>query len=126
MKGFLSLWIPPVAWAGLIFGLSAWSGPEEPPSFWFPGLDKIVHAGLFAVLALLLFRALAGGGKTRAAALAAVISGVYGATDEWHQSFNASRSVEMLDFFADCIGGLLGAVSGYWLAAWRHLFKRRL
>jgi len=117
MKGILSLWLPPLAWAGVIFGLSSWSGPEEPPRFWFPGLDKMVHAALFAVLAALLFRALAGGGKMRAALLAAVITALYGATDEWHQSFNASRSVEVLDFIADSIGGLIGAFAGFRLSA---------
>ena len=77
----------------------------------------MVHAALFAVLAALLFRALAGGGKMRAALLAAVITALYGATDEWHQSFNASRSVEMLDFIADSIGGLIGAFAGFRLSA---------
>lgn len=121
----LSLWLPPAAWAGLIFVLSSWSGPQEPPPFWFPGLDKLAHAALFGVLALLLFRAFSASSEARrAVVLAVVFTALYGASDEWHQSFNAARTVELLDFAADCAGGIAGALAGCWLAA-RGKFRSR-
>ncbi|HNR93731.1 MAG TPA: VanZ family protein [Kiritimatiellia bacterium] len=121
MGRLFSLWLPPAAWAGLIFGLSSWSGPERPPPLWFPGLDKLAHAVLFGVLGLLLFRAFASSrGMHRAVILAAAVTALYGATDEWHQSFNAARSVELMDFVADCAGGIAGALAGCALAARWH------
>ena len=101
------LWrLAPFAWMALLFLLSAQpdiSDPFEIPD-WLPA-DKMVHAGLYAVLAALFY--LAGMGPVAAVAVTAL----YGITDEIHQMFVPGRSPELLDLLAD----LLGAVAGVWL-----------
>ena len=73
------------------------SDPPGPPAI-VP--DKLTHASLYAGLALLLVRALAGGlGRplTAGAAAAAVIAAtLYGVTDEIHQRFVPLRQMEVL------------------------------
>jgi VanZ family protein len=39
-----------------------------------------------------------------------VFCSLYGASDEWHQSFVPGRMVEVADWLADSIGGVIGAV----------------
>jgi VanZ family protein len=36
------------------------------------------------------------------------IASAYGVTDEWHQSFVAGRSADVLDWYSDSIGAALG------------------
>lgn len=43
---------------------------------------------------------------------AAVLASLYGATDELHQYFVAERTADGVDWMADSVGGLLGAVAG--------------
>ena len=115
------LWLPPLLWAVALFLLSAWHGPEEPPSFNFPGLDKIVHAGLYAILASLLYLPLHFDRKytpLRAAVLAFLLSGLYGISDEWHQSFVSTRSSDPMDWLADCAGAATVFIS-------LHLFNQK-
>ncbi|MEK7426429.1 MAG: VanZ family protein, partial [Actinomycetota bacterium] len=82
------IWSAAVAWAALIFALS--SVPARslgPPPF--PHADKVVHFGLYLVLAALLCAALGqvarSGRLTTVAALALVVAALYGASDELHQ-----------------------------------------
>jgi len=113
----LRYWIPPLFWAVLIFVISAQAGPDCPPLFWFPYADKLAHAGVFAFLSLLLFRAMIierHAGLWTAALFAFVLSALYGAADEWHQSFVPSRCVELADWIADALGGAIA----FPLAAW--------
>ncbi|NCD34588.1 MAG: VanZ family protein [Spartobacteria bacterium] len=100
-------WLPALIWALVIFSLSAWSGPDEPPTFWFPHLDKLVHMGIFGVLCLLILWPLYGHHHLslgRAMLLALLMTSAYGALDEFHQSFTPHRSVEYLDWLADTVG----------------------
>lgn len=94
-------WLPAVAWAGLIYGLSSRStvpGPEV------PYFDKVAHFGAYAVLgALLAFAA----HRSRAPLAVAVVLGLlYGASDEVHQMFVPGRSPDVLDWAADAAGVL--------------------
>lgn len=114
------LWLPPIAWAGVLFALSAGSGPAFAPPF--PHIDKLEHAGAYALLGFLVARAAAGtfaispSGAVLAGGLAAA---AYGVSDEFHQSFTPGRSVEVADAVADTAGGFAGAF------AWVALAKRR-
>ena len=131
------LWILPLAVAATILWLSAQShypgGIELPPP-----LDKVVHAAVFASLALLLDLALRqnrpGLPMYRRHLLVFVIVAIYGATDEWHQHFVAGRSGEFGDWLADATGGGLGLFLASiqllvtrWLGAlsWSHGTPRR-
>lgn len=100
-----------VAWAGGIF----WASSRPNP---FPFLtgelfshDKILHAAAYAVLAGLVAGAFVRTrlGAIRAAAVAVLLAGVYGASDEWHQSFVPGRDADPLDLGADVAGALAGA-----------------
>ncbi len=106
-------WWPPAVWAALIFTASSLSPPSKPLPFSFSGLDKIAHLGVFAVLALLLYRALRldAAWTPRRAALWAMASAIlYGALDEGHQWFTPGRSVEWGDWLADALGALAATI----------------
>ncbi len=102
--------LPPLAWAGLIFYMSHQSRPpvELPP---FQHADKVVHAGVYALLAALVARwLLAGGASARRALWGAIVAAsLYGALDEWHQSFIPGRDPDPCDWAADTAGAVLGA-----------------
>lgn len=99
-------WLPAILWAAGIFYLSARTG-DELPRFDFPMLDKIVHFGLFGVLALLAFAGLRFGSGLRfgaAVLLAFALASLYGGTDELHQLFTPARSSDLRDWIADTLG----------------------
>jgi VanZ family protein len=109
-------WLPALAWATLIFVLSA--QPTLPVALEL-GTDKIVHFLAYAVLGALLAR-----GQTRAgmpAAGACAIGMAYGASDEWHQSFVPGRSTDFVDWTADALGVVAGVTLYHWLRrrVWR-------
>lgn len=109
----ISLWLPPLAWASVIFYLSAQSHPLgflPPEIFTF---DKLLHACEYGTLAALLGRALRGegSGALRAMLLAFALGSAYGASDELHQSFVPGRDADVLDWVADTIGSGLGALA---------------
>jgi VanZ family protein len=114
-------WMPVVLYAGTIFFLSAQSHPEEQlPSFLLEGVsDKVLHAVAYGILSLLCYRAFrwaAGPAVARqAVVLAIVTASVYGLTDEVHQLFVPFRESSWLDWLADTIGAVIGAMS------WRFL-----
>jgi VanZ family protein len=79
--------------------------------------DKSGHSFGYAILGALLLRALAGGrlaGVTWKRALAAIaLSALYGASDEFHQSFVPGRTPDVLDLVADATGASAGVALGY-------------
>ncbi|MCF6290472.1 MAG: VanZ family protein [Desulfobacterales bacterium] len=96
-----------------IFFLSHLPGKELPlpPVF---GIDKLLHAGVYAVLAWTIFFALhphQGGGRPswRLCLLVVALTVLYGISDEFHQSFVPGRFPSGWDVVADGAGGLLAA-----------------
>lgn len=75
-----------------------------------PHLDKVAHAGLFFVLAVLLRFAGAGWAATVA------IAAVWGGVDEAHQARVPGRDPSGLDFVADLAGAVLGVLAVTWFA----------
>jgi len=111
---FLLLWAPVLIQMALIFGASSVSDPGPlPPHI----TDKIAHVAAYAVLSLLLIRALAGGradGITwQRALLAIVLTTLYGASDEFHQRFTPRRTPDLLDLRADLVGACGGVAAAY-------------
>lgn len=106
----LALLSPALAWAGLITWLSSKSHPL-PIASPFPHFDKLLHLGAFGVLAILVAWALArlGHGAGRVLLVAVLAVTLFGALDEWHQSFVPGREADPLDWAADTAGALLGA-----------------
>lgn len=109
--GFLSLWLAPVLYLAGIFYMSSQSHPFLEPPHW-DGADKVAHFGAYAGLGALLCRAYRGSGLTGSAALwlTLLTASLYGASDEWHQSFVPGRSADPSDWLADTLGAALGAM----------------
>jgi VanZ family protein len=110
------LWVPPILYAALIFYVSAQSRPlpEITALVW----DKLLHGTEYAVLGLLVCRALRGEriAWRLAIVLAAVLASAYGGSDEWHQRFVPGRESSVLDWIADTVGSVLGSVIYRWIA----------
>jgi len=90
-----------LAWAALIFAASSQPGSSVglPPPW-----DKLAHLIAYAVLAGLLHAA----GLARRWAFALAV--LYGASDEWHQSFVPGRDASLGDLLADAVGALAALV----------------
>jgi VanZ family protein len=76
--------------------------------------DKLAHGVAYALLVVLLGRALHGaprGVPPRLAVVAALLAVAYGAFDEVHQSFVPGRTASWLDLVADAVGASLGAAA---------------
>jgi VanZ family protein len=101
-------WLPVVLWAGVIFALSSIPSLGTGLGVWDLILRKGAHMTEYAVLALLLVRAL--GREAPALALGVL----YAASDELHQAFVRGRHASPVDVAIDAVGLLLG------LLAWRR------
>lgn len=105
-------------WMGLIFTLS------HQPTLPYPeDVDAVVvstlgHLTVYAVLASLVWWALAGSGVQgwRRAVLAIGVAVLYGFTDEWHQSFVPGRTPDPRDILADTTGATIATLAVSWLA----------
>ena len=99
-------WAPPLLWAALILVCTSVPLPASSPGMGVPGLDKVVHFSLYAVLGWLLSRA----NGTRSGTTLAWMLGIaaFGAVDEWHQHFIIGRSPDVADWLADGAGGIVG------------------
>jgi VanZ family protein len=104
----LTHWLPAVLWAGVIFALSSIPSLGTGLGTWDVILRKGAHVAEYAVLALLLLRAV--GREAPALALGVV----YAASDELHQAFVRGRHASPVDVAVDMLGLLLG------LLAWRR------
>jgi VanZ family protein len=109
MRTVLLAWLPVLAWAGLIFAFSAQSDlrfvPDQELDF---VVRKIGHMGVFGILALLIWRALASTTRLRRPwAWSVVLAGLYAATDELHQGFVAGRYPSPVDVTIDAVGALI-------------------
>jgi VanZ family protein len=95
----------------LIFYLSSVPGGSISIPVW----DKLIHLTVYAVLGVAFLLPMAGGRWSRigvrSAALAVVLSVLYGVADEIHQSFTPDRTPDVMDLFADAIGATIGVSS---------------
>jgi VanZ family protein len=133
MKSFLKYWLPVLIWIGVIFvGSTSVMSAEHtsryivPFLLWLkPGMSptaiwtilvvarKCAHVTEYAVLALLLWRALRSVPALRTKTLmifgAALLGcALFAATDEFHQTFIKSRTPSVRDVLLDVAGALLG------------------
>ena len=103
------------AWGVFLLALTSWPKPPEIPGLSdIPGFERLVHFGLYAVEAFLLYRALAWPGRAvfsllRALAVTGTMA-VWGAADELHQHWIPDRSMEGADVAADVAGAAAGAL----------------
>jgi VanZ family protein len=111
-----SLWIPVVAYMGMLYWFSSWTDVPDAPA----GLsDKHIHFALYAGLAAVSGRALARGQwrqLTLVSALGATaIASAYGVFDEFHQTWVPGRMFEIADMIVDTLGALAASAA---LWAW--------
>jgi VanZ family protein len=149
MKSFLKYWFPLLIWLGVIFVGSTnlmsaehtsrfvvpfllWLKPGmSPQTIWviFVVMRKCAHVTEYAVLALLLWRALRSvpilGTKTLLVFGAVVLGcALFAASDEFHQTFFKSRTPSVRDVLLDIAGAILGLLIGASFAR-RHPKKFR-
>ncbi len=135
-KLLLKNWLPAVIWLGVIFlGSTDLMSAEHTSRFIVPFLRwlkpdispetlasihfivrKCAHLGEYAVLALLLFRAAILTNLKRSLAIlyvSVLVACLFVATtDEFHQTFVASRSALATDIMIDSGGAILGLLIG--------------
>jgi VanZ family protein len=106
----LRWWGPLLAYMGFIF----WMSSQQRPGVFENTPDYLLHGSGYFLLGILAIRAAGGGlGSPRSFAVLATgvaIAIVYGASDEWHQSFVPGRDASFRDLLADSVGALLAAV----------------
>ncbi|MFC1658406.1 VanZ family protein [Candidatus Omnitrophota bacterium] len=114
MKAFAKYWLPVILWAGSIFFVSSLPG-EEIPSL-FSGQEIVFHIFEYALLTLLLLRALKNAACKSFASrnlrllVAIVFCLIYAAGDEFHQQFTSGRVSSVSDFLIDGLGIILGSI----------------
>jgi Predicted integral membrane protein len=105
------------------FYCTSLSHPEEHLPIVGRFSDKVLHAVEYAVLGALCFRAFQGtlsaSWRRWSIPLAIVVASLYGATDEFHQSFVPFRYSHVLDWVADTIGAILGVLAMHRAANFR-------
>lgn len=117
-----------IAWAALIFSLSSVSEFRiKPKSRVF---SDAVHLGEYAILTALLINALRTHALPvqRATWLAAFVALLYGASDEFHQSFVRNRTASMLDLLVDAtaiVAVVFGVSRWGWPPVIRHAAARQ-
>jgi VanZ family protein len=108
-------WLPPVLWMGVIFILSAQSTlPRHPDARFDLILKKAAHMIEYGMLAFLLWRALSRGrgALSRSALVTAfVVSVLYAASDEYHQTFVPGRKGTLVDVGFDTVGALVALLA---------------
>jgi VanZ family protein len=102
----IAFWVPVVAWAGVIFLVSAVPGSKLsgtiPP--------ELGHLGEYFVLGALLYIALRIDFSPRQAlGIAVLVASAYGVSDEFHQRFVVMRTPDVNDWILDTVGALAGA-----------------
>ena len=81
--------------------------PSIPTPMIFPQQDKIFHGGAYFIMGMLAWRSF----KpifSMPILTALVFCSLFGASDEWHQTFVEGRFAEFADWFADTMGAGIG------------------
>ncbi|MDD9974969.1 MAG: VanZ family protein [Candidatus Poribacteria bacterium] len=115
----MKYWAPPLLYMALIFGISSMKQPPLPmPEFEWLTIDKLYHFIEYAILGGLLTRAFVKASPSIIPSrfawhTAAVLSILYGASDEWHQTFVPGRFATVADWVADVLGSIAGVLVVY-------------
>tara|TARA_B100000315_G_scaffold20586_1_gene18176 strand:+ start:4911 stop:5306 length:396 start_codon:yes stop_codon:yes gene_type:complete len=103
------VWLPTIAYCGLIFYLSSQEIPIKVSLF--PMQDKAIHIIEYGVLSVLFFyslrKSILGFNFKTVAILAILLSGLYGISDEVHQYFVPGRESSIGDVTANFIGAAI-------------------
>lgn len=106
-----ALWGPVVIWCGLIFYLSSIPNLKTAEN---PLLDEIIrstlHFFIYAILFLLLFRAINAIRRKKNYFWALAIAFLYSVSDECHQSLVPTRTFQIKDLVINLLGILVGGL----------------
>ncbi len=111
-------WIPAIIYAGVIFSLSHQSEPLGPE---FPELvpDYLLHFLEYGVFGWTLVWGLTSGFQKvlslHTCAAACLLASLYGASDEFHQSFIPEREASIHDLLIDAAGAMIFVFFLYWI-----------
>lgn len=114
-----SRWVYPAALALCILVASG-RGQVAAPDI--VNIDKMAHFGVFGLLATLVMRA---PGLSHAW-VAVVLVSMFGAVDEFRQSFTPGRFVEVADWIADSAGALVAVTVYRFCPPYRRLLETPL
>ena len=116
--------LPALTWAAVIFAFSAQPDlPHVPQSLLDLLVRKGAHMTEYAILAVLLYRALVPAVVREgpsAPLLAWLLAVAYAMSDEVHQSFVPGRTAAVLDVGIDATGALLGLIALHLVHRVRH------
>ncbi|MDD4916070.1 MAG: VanZ family protein [Methylococcales bacterium] len=103
-----------VLYCGLIYWLS--DQHKLPSPHLFDNEDKLQHFLAYLLMGALAWQAFAHWRlpRIRLFMLSVAFCGLYGWSDEWHQSFVAGRHSGFADWLADFLGGLLAGGIGWY------------
>lgn len=102
------LWLATTGYMALIFLLS--SRHMHIPPILPEYFDKLAHVLIYIPLAFLFFISLRKSGLNKYISLISfLLAGIYGITDEFHQSFVPGRDAVAADAVADFFGAILGS-----------------
>jgi len=121
LKKIVRFYLPIIIWGVLIYSISNTSVPQVSTAYVVDfTAHKFAHIVEYAILAILLYRALKEEeiNKLEAVIYAIIITAFYGFTDEYHQSFTAGRTTRLRDVIFDTIGAGIGL-----LIIWKLLPK---
>ena len=113
-------WVAVVAWMGLIFYLSAQRGCRTSCRPDAAIQDIVGHFTVYAVLAVLVWRAMRGAGIRRPILWALVAAVLYSFTDEFHQSFVPNRHPDGFDLATDFAGAVVALLIVKWVCGRRR------
>jgi VanZ family protein len=146
LRAFLKYWLPALFWMALIFSASSdvksfdhssrllapllhWLFPQMPESTVHLIVliaRKTAHFGEYAVLALLLWRALrrplpndSQSWNWHKTGLVLALVFLYAASDEIHQIFVPTRTAHVTDVLIDTAGGAAGLLALWLYCRWR-------
>ena len=97
----------------LIFWLSSQSSLPTP--MLFEHQDKIHHMGAYFVMGILAWRFFKDYLTTTLSLfiVSLCFCSIYGASDEWHQSYVSGREADILDWMADTLGAAIALTTLY-------------
>lgn len=100
-------------YCALIYWLSAQT--TIPTPHWFSHQDKLIHAGVFAVMGFLAWRCFKhmSLNPLGVAVLSLLFCSLYGIFDEFHQFFVPGRQSDAVDWLADTVGALMSILFLY-------------
>ena len=108
----------------LLLGASVIAASSRPvvSGLGFQGSDKVAHFAVYGLLGTLLCRVTGPG--WRGAALSLATASLFGATDEWHQSFVPGRDSDLMDWLSDSSGAALAVGLYCFVRPYRELLER--